>query len=71
MYWPRPIPIEDRLPENGVAVLAYDLNHGWWQANYFNDDGQNEWWLVGLADDPIQPKVTHWVPMPNEAPRLL
>ena len=53
----RPIPVSERLPEDGVEVLAYDGN--WWVA--VREDGRwEEPGSLGLQDVP----VTHWLALP-------
>jgi hypothetical protein len=55
--WPRPIPVTERLPDEGLEVLAYDGS--WWVANRWC----NRWEepnCHGLQDVP----VTHWLPLP-------
>ena len=66
---PRWIPVEERLPEYGVRVLATDMYEGddytgiWTREEYKDDaDGcwydDHGWWHA--SDD-----VTHWMPLPK------
>ena len=66
---PRWIPVEERLPEYGVRVLATDMYEGddytgiWTREEYKDDaDGcwydEHGWWHA--IDD-----VTHWMPLPK------
>lgn len=66
---PRWIPVEERLPEYGVRVLATDMYEGddytgiWTREEYKDDaDGcwydDHGWWHA--SDD-----ATHWMPLPK------
>ena len=66
---PRWIPVEERLPEYGLRVLATDMYEGddytgiWTREEYKDDaDGcwydDHGWWHA--SDD-----VTHWMPLPK------
>lgn len=66
---PRWIPVEERLPEYGVRVLATDMYEGddytgiWTREEYEDEaDGcwydDHGWWHA--SDD-----VTHWMPLPE------
>lgn len=71
---PRWIPVEERLPEYGVRVLATDMYEGddytgiWTREEYEDEaDGcwcdDHGWWHA--SDD-----VTHWMPLPK-APEVM
>lgn len=71
---PRWIPVEERLPEYGVRVLATDMYEGddytgiWTREEYKDDaDGcwydDHGWWHS--SDD-----ATHWMPLPK-APEVM
>lgn len=65
---PRWIPVEERLPEYGVRVLATDMYEGddytgIWTREEDKDDADGCWY-----DDPgwwhASDDVTHWMPLP-------
>ena len=60
---PRWVPVEERLPECDVPVLAWDMTEQSWRIAY--RDGT--WYMVGFDDDTAI-CVTHWMPLP-EPPR--
>lgn len=66
---PRWIPVEERLPEYGVRVLATDMYEGddytgIWTREEYKDDADGCWyddhgWWHAIDD------VTHWMPLPD------
>lgn len=66
---PRWIPVEERLPEYGVRVLAADMYEGddytgIWTREEYKDDADGCWyddhgWWHAIDD------VTHWMPLPS------
>ena len=71
---PRWIPVEERLPEYGVRVLATDMYEGddytgIWTREEYKDDADGCWyddhgWWHAIDD------ATHWMPLP-EAPEVM
>ena len=54
------IPVEERLPEDGVRVLAWDSREEYFRVAYID----SIWHMVGFDDDtPIC--VSHWMPLPE------
>lgn len=54
------ISVSERLPEDGVRVLAWDKREQSWRIAYID----TIWHMVGFDDDtPIC--VTHWMPLPE------
>lgn len=54
------IPVSDRLPDDGVRVLAWDNREQSWRIGYID----TIWHMVGFDDDtPIC--VSHWMPLPE------
>lgn len=54
------IPVTERLPEDGVRVLAWDSREGCARVAYLD----SIWHMVGFDDDtPIC--VSHWMPLPE------
>ena len=56
--WPIPIPVSERLPEEGARVLVYaqaywDVVHNWESDVYIDGDGAS----LG---------ITHWLPLPPD-----
>lgn len=67
---PRWIPVEERLPEYGVRVLATDMYEeddctGIWTREEYPDDPEDGCWI----DEPgwwhAFDEVTHWMPLPE------
>ncbi len=66
--WPRPIPVEERLPESGVRVIGLCSDDHY--ANYWHEcwytpvDG----WKDDLSSTPWNRNltVTRWLPMPPD-----
>ena len=57
---PRWIPVEERLPDDGVRVMAWDRREQSWRIAYID----SIWHMVGFDDDtPIC--VSHWMPLPE------
>lgn len=64
------IPVGERLPDDGVEVLAWgcwaedQTEEDWrlWHANYGDGHGGG-WWTVGQCREALSP-VTHWMPLP-------
>ena len=66
---PRWIPVEERLPEYGVRVLATDMYEGddytgIWTREEYKDDADGCWyddhgWWHAIDD------ATHWMPLPK------
>lgn len=66
---PRWIPVEERLPEYGVRVLATDMYEeddctGIWTREEYKDDADGCWhddrgWWHAIDD------ATHWMPLPE------
>ena len=55
---PRWIPVEERLPEDGVLVLAYNR-----RCDYgFRRDGQ---WIDTLYGGVLAKGPSHWMPLPE------
>lgn len=71
---PRWIPVEERLPEYGVRVLATDMYEGddytgIWTREEYKDDADGCWyddhgWWHAIDD------ATHWMPLPK-APEVM
>lgn len=60
------VSVKDRLPEEGLKVLAYDCEDDIEsiKIDYVVSFGTNEWvWACRLVDDYAQ--VTHWMPLPK------
>lgn len=57
---PRWIPVSERLPEDGVRVLAWDVREESWRIAYVD----TTWYMVGFDDD-TSICVTHWMPLPE------
>lgn len=54
------IPVEERLPEDGVRMLAWDSREGCARVAYID----SIWHMVGFDEDtPIC--VSHWMPLPE------
>lgn len=64
MRW---VPVTERLPERGQAILFYvgaysEIHSGTWQdASFLEHDGYSSW---PAHDDPRY-GVTHWMPLPE------
>jgi hypothetical protein len=54
-YWPRPIPVSERLPEAGQRVLVFA--DGEWHSAVWGD------WVDGYRET-YEPSSTHWLPIP-------
>ncbi len=72
-YWPRPVPVSERLPELDVRVLAAapDQWDGWQivQRNGYmakaNEDEGNPHYSHWVDDvDIVVKRITHWLPLP-------
>jgi hypothetical protein len=65
-YWPRPIPVSERLPEDHTQVLAHCDSGGadWWGICAIDADGK--WREITWCSDGTIPirNVTHWLPLP-------
>lgn len=54
------INVQDRLPENGEDVLAFDENYGFSIA--WREDDIDTWYCQEIG---ILTGVTHWLPLPK------
>lgn len=72
-YWPRPIPVSERLPEmdahGEVDTVLVWCEGEWLPAKWEGPEDDPVWqiWVGGLTNDyKYCPKggVTHWLPMP-------
>ena len=66
---PRWIPVEDRLPENGVRVLAFNMRAknkyiGIWTREKDPGDG-NDCWFDSAGWWYAFDEITHWMPLPK------
>ncbi len=57
---PRWIPVQERLPDDDMIVLAADAD-GLFMGHY--DPKTAEWWLVGVVPSGGV-EITHWRPLP-------
>ena len=59
--WPPPIPVNERLPENGNDVFFFPTDlEGWMSGRYLPKDYGG---FVNYCDEMFT-KVSHWLPMP-------
>lgn len=66
---PRWIPVEERLPENGVRVLAFNMRAknkyiGIWTREKDPGDG-NDCWFDSAGWWYAFDEITHWMPLPT------
>jgi len=61
--WPKPIRVEERLPEPGVNVLAFD-DQWFYGSRFVYPDGQEEWADATAEWSTVSKPVTHWLPLP-------
>lgn len=66
---PRWIPVEERLPEYGVRVLATDMYEeddctGIWTRKEYPDDPEDGCWIDERGWWHAFDEVTHWMPLP-------
>lgn len=66
---PRWIPVEERLPENGVRVLAFNMRAknkyiGIWTREKDPGDG-NDCWFDSAGWWYAFDEITHWMPLPS------
>jgi hypothetical protein len=62
----RPIPVSERLPEDGACVLAFGLKYrgkSWFESHYKNGQFLTEYDNAFCCAD-CHSSVTHWLPMP-------
>jgi hypothetical protein len=67
---PRWIPVEERLPEYGVRVLATDMYEeddctGIWTREEYPDDPEDGCWIDDRGWWHAFDDVTHWMPLPD------
>nr|DAW32628.1 MAG TPA: Protein of unknown function (DUF551) [Caudoviricetes sp.] len=67
---PRWIPVEERLPENGVRVLAFNMRAknkyiGIWTREKDPGDG-NDCWFDSAGWWYAFDEITHWMPLPTD-----
>lgn len=67
---PRWIPVEERLPEYGVRVLATDMYEeddciGIWTRKEYPDDPEDGCWIDDRGWWHAFDDVTHWMPLPD------
>jgi len=63
--WPSPIPLSERLPDEGAIVLWYLCDQGIWESGYY--DPQNKRYKPGRNGEGAHlttMRITHWMPMP-------
>lgn len=58
-----PIPISERLPENGAAVLWW-IDNDWETGTYKKDRNEYAPDYDGYGCQEINFQVTHWIPLP-------
>ncbi len=66
-YWPRPIPVSERLPEDFALVIGYCRIHGQWE-----EAERHPFGIEGVKFDPeyhgwigdCECRFTHWLPTP-------
>lgn len=66
--WPRPIPVTERLPDDGEEYLAYGLEikrkvSEWYIGIFMSDEG----WVDASSEHSLD-NVTHWLPLPLAPP---
>ena len=65
------IPVTERLPEDGVPVLATYIGYNTKKprTDYIVafDVNEYEWrdWIGGYMENPVRVKITHWMPLPE------